>query len=281
LACSLGVLAAGRVALGGPILALETRYLADAAVPLAVAIGAAIMPLVGERHPWLPFAERVRGQLVPNRQWITVVTVGTLVALSLHAMNAYATVSSANPYRSFVENVRTSLAALPEDAEIWDTPLPVDIVGPIFEEYNLVSRFVAPMLSPAERDEIAGRTQFTRPYYLDPTGRFQPMWVEGFASPAPIAGLCGWTSEGGRVAVPLTDTAFEWDWVVRVGYLTDGATNATVHLGEDSQLVSLKEGLGEVFVRLLGSGREVVVDGLDPGVLVCVGDVQVGSPKTR
>lgn len=281
LAGSLGVLAAGRVALGGPILALETRYLADAAVPLAITIGAAIMPLVGERDPWRPFAERMRAQVTPRRHWIGVLSVGTLIALSLHAMNSYVAVSSANPYRAFVDNVRESLAELPDDAEIWDTALPVDIVGPIFEEYNLVSRFVAPMLTPAERSEIAARSKFTRPYYLDRTGLFQPMWVEGFSSPPPIEGLCGWTAENGRVAVPLADAAFEWDWVVRVGYLTDGETEATVRLGDDSQDVQLSSGLGEVFVPLLGGGREVVIDGLDPGVDVCVGDVQVGTPKTR
>ena len=37
---SLGILVAGRVALGGAIMALETRYLADAAIPSGVVIGA-------------------------------------------------------------------------------------------------------------------------------------------------------------------------------------------------------------------------------------------------
>ena len=59
IAGSLAVVAMGRVAFGGAIVALETRYLADAVVPLFVTLGACVAPMVGEEHPWLPLRARV------------------------------------------------------------------------------------------------------------------------------------------------------------------------------------------------------------------------------
>jgi hypothetical protein len=279
---SLGILAAGRVALGGAIMALETRYLADAAIPLTVAVGAALMPLRGERNAWLPVAHTLQAQWPRRTRTIAgSVVLGVVLVLSLHAMNAYAAISSSNPYRRFVESVRTSLATLPPGAEVYDTALPVDVVGPIFGEYNLVSRFIAPLQTARQRASLAARTQFTDPYYLDSTGRFQPMRVEGSASPAPLPGACGWTAKDGRVEVPLGSPAFPWGWAVRVGYLADRDTAATIRLGDAEQRVQLSEGLGEVFVKLVGGGTGVVLDDLDPAANVCVGDVQVGNPATR
>ena len=279
---SLGILVAGRVALGGAIMALETRYLADAAVPLAVVIGAALMPLKGEKDAWLPVADTLRAQWSRRSRNIAgSVVLGVILVLSLHAMNAYAAISSTNPYRAFVENVRASYGGLPAEAEIYDTALPVDIVGPIFGEYNLVSRFIAPLQTPDERAALMARTQFSTPYYLDSNGQFQRMRVEGSASPTPVAGVCGWNAEGGRVDVPLGSPAFPWGWAVRVGYLADRDTSATIRLGEAEQEVQLHEGLGEVFVNLVGGGNSVVLDGIDPSANVCVGDVQVGNPATK
>jgi len=279
---SMAVLAAGRVAFGGSIVALETRYLADAAIPLVVAVGCALMPLRGEKDPWLPITWRL-GDVVPaGARFAAGVLVGTLVVgLSLHAVNGYAGFSAANPYRPFVESVRTSLAALPESAEVYDTALPVDIVGPIFEEYNLVSRFVAPMVDDKTRRAMYSRTSYTHPYFLDASGHFQRMAVLGAESPELPAGSCGFNVVNGTVVVPLGSNAFDWQWAVRVGYLADRDTAATIVLGDDEQEVQLHKGLGEVFVTLVGTGDRVTIHGVDESANVCIGDVQVGNPVPK
>ena len=279
---SMAALAVGRVAFGGSIVALETRYLADAAIPLVVALGAALMPLRDEEEPWLPVVARLRHRAAPTA--LAAGSAATLVvfaALSLHAINAYAARSAQNPYRPFVENVRTSLASLPDDAEVFDTALPVDIVGPIFEEYNQVSRFIAPLLSDAERQQLYARREWTQPYFLDSTGRFQRMAVEGSESPVLAEGSCGWNVRGGQVAIPLKSRAFPWQWAVRVGYLSDKDTTAHLVLGQAEQEVHLRKGLGEVFVTMVGGGSSVELQGIDQAAHVCVGDVQVGNPAPK
>lgn len=279
---SLAVLAAGRVAFGGPIVALETRYLADASIPLVVAIGTALMPLRGETAPWLPVSARLGALVSPGARFVAGTAVGAVVVgLSLHAVNAYAGFSAANPSRPFVDNVRSSLAALPESAEIYDTALPVDIVGPIFEEYNRVSRFVAPMVDDRTRRETYARTSYTHPYFLDASGHFQRMAVLGAESLKTPAGSCGWNVVNGSTVVPLGSSAFAWEWAVRVGYLADRDTTARIVLGDAEQEVQLHKGLGEVFVTLVGAGDRVEVRGVDESANVCIGDVQVGNPVPK
>ncbi|MBK8728667.1 MAG: hypothetical protein IPM00_04265 [Tetrasphaera sp.] len=280
--CSLAMLAIGRVAFGGSILALEARYLADAVVPIAIALGAALMPYRDEAAPWLPLGTSL-GKSLPGRSLhLAVGAVAAAVGmLSIHATNGYATFSTANPYRPFVEQVRASLHSLPADAQIYDTNLPVPIVGPIFEEYDLVSRFVAPALTTEQRASVGHLTQYSKPYFLDTTGRFQPMRVEGTSNVAKFPGVCGWLVEEGRAVVPLQSEAFPWGWAVRVGYLSDRATPARITLGTGSREVQLDKGLGEVFVPLTGGGRTVAITGVAPGASVCIGDVQVGKPALK
>ena len=280
---SLGILVAGRVALGGAIMALETRYLADAAVPLAVVIGAALMPLKGEKDAWLPVADTLRAQWSRRSRNIAgSVVLGVILVLSLHAMNAYAAISSTNPYRAFVENVRASLAACPPERRSTTRRCPWTSSDRSSASTTSSVASSRRLPDPDERAAVArARTQFTDPYYLDSTGQFQRMRVEGSASPTPVAGVCGWNAEDGRVDVPLGSPAFPWGWAVRVGYLADRDTSATIRLGEAEQKVQLHEGLGEVFVNLVGGGNSVVLDGIDPSANVCVGDVQVGNPATK
>jgi hypothetical protein len=122
---------------------------------------------------------------------------------------------------------------------------------------------------------------YTNPYYLAEDGHFVRMTVAGMRSPAPLPGLCGWTAKSGQIAVPLTEPAYAWTWAVRVGYLADRDTQATIVLGKDRQQVQLRKGLGEVYLHMVGGGNEVLVEDMKPGANVCVGDVQVGNPAPK
>lgn len=276
---SIATLAVGRVSLAGSYLALETRYLADAIVPLVIVIGMCLMALDGEDDAWLPQARRWLAALPSTTiLWVSAVTSVVWVALAFHSANGYAAFTSANPHRSLVEQTRASLAALPEDSQIFNTKVPNGIMDGLFDEWIGVHKFLLPVATPEQRADLESRQVYTQPLVLTPEGMFQPMAVEGISSPPPFEGLCGWVAQDGQAAVPLSDPAFAWDWAVRVGYLSDAATKGTIHLGDASVQVEFFEGLGEVFVPLTGGGSDVVIDGLDPAVNICFGDAQVGNP---
>ena len=278
---SLVIIAVGRLQYG-VWTALATRYLTDAVLPLTVVLGMCLMPLRGERHAWLPLAHSISTRL-PRTVRVGTGSAASLivVALAFHSLSGFATLATANPYRAFVLNAQESLAKLPTSAQVYDQPLPVNVVGPLFAEYNLTSRFLAPVATAKRRHEMYTLKSYTNPYYLAEDGHFVRMTVAGMKSPAPLPGLCGWTAQAGQIAVPLTESAYMWTWTVRMGYLADRDTQATIVLGQDRHRVQLHEGLGEVYLPMVGGGNEVRVEELDPESNVCVGDVQVGSPAPK
>ncbi|GAA1162539.1 hypothetical protein [Ornithinicoccus hortensis] len=276
---SLATLTVGRLALLGPAAALETRYLADAVVPLVITVGMCLMPLRFEADPWLPQARLLVDAVTPTVLARAGVVAGTVwVVLALHSANGYAVYSAVKPHQQFVETTRTSLAELPEDAQIFDMHVPVNVLHPLFGDYDYVSRFLAPISTPEQREEMYTRESYTNPYLLTPEGTFVPMAVQGFPSREPLEGLCGWQPEDGRAAVPLTEEAYAWHWAVRVGFLSGGETTGTIVLGDARQEVTFPEGLGGVTVSMVGGGTEVVIEDLDPDVNICFGDAQVGNP---
>jgi hypothetical protein len=278
---SIATIAVGRVAYGGAIVALETRYLADAAVPLVITLGACLLPLRGEADPWTPQAHRLASRVPPvQRLGALAGATSVMVALSIHSIGGYAGFSTANPARAFVANTRASLATLPEGVQVYDTEMPAPIIGPLFGDYNLVSRYLAPFRSDRARVESYGRRSFDRPYVLDASGRVVPMKVDVAASSTTPAGQCT-PAAGGTATVPLNVALFEWGWVVRLGYLADADATATVELGAGRETVTLREGLGEVYVSVVGAGDAVRLMDVPRGVAVCVGDVQVGKPVPR
>lgn len=282
LICSFVVIGVGRLTYYDSWIGLATRYLSDAVLPLTVVVGMCLMPLRGELHVWLPSARSVFVRL-PR-----LVTVGvgcsaglTVVALALHSLGEFAVLATANPYRAFALTARGSLSKLPASAQVYDQPLPVNVVGPLFGQYNLTSRFLAPVASVARRREMYRLKSYTNPYYLAEDGHFVRMTVAGIGSPPPLPGLCGWTPTAGQIAAPLVGTAFRWNWAVRVGYLADRDTPVTIVLGKDRQRLQLHKGLGEVYLSMLGGGNEVRLEDMNPDANVCVGDVQVGTPAPK
>ena len=274
---SLATIAAGRVAYGGAIVALETRYLADATVPLVVTLGACLMPLRGEAHPWTSTGRDLR-DAVPRRVGViaAVLLAALVTGLSFHAMGSYARFSTGNPARTFVTNTMTSLERLPSDARVWDTEVPGGIIGPLFAQYNLTSRYLSPLVDEQTRLDSRTRRAFVNPYVLDQQGSLVPMGMSEVAASVPRTGC--YQATGGTIKVPLTKPVAEWGWAVRLGYLADQPTVASVSLGGDTVSVPFAKGLGEVWVSFVSAGDRITVTGLAPGVNFCVGDVQVGFP---
>jgi hypothetical protein len=276
------LIAFGRLGSSDPWIGLATRYLSDAVLPLTVVVGMCLMPLRGELNAWLPLARSLSGRVSrPVRVGLGSAASLVVVTLTFHSLSGFAVLATEAPYRTFVLTARESLAGLPESAQVFDQPLPVNVVGPLFGQYDLTSRFLAPVATAARRHEMYTLERYTNPYYLTAAGQFVPMAVAGTKSPAREPGVCGWTAQSGQITVPLTGRAYLWTWAVRVGYLADRDTPATIVLGEGRQEIRLYKGLGEVFLRMQGSGSEVRFENLNPDVHVCVGDVQVGTPTPK
>jgi hypothetical protein len=278
LAGSIATVAAGRVAYGGSIVALETRYLADAVIPLVITIGACLMPLRDERRPWTPTGRRVLAR-VPASLGLAglAVTAVIVVSLSFHSIGAYARFSTNNPAKAFVAKTIDSLDHLPATAEIYDTEVPGEIIGPLFAQYNTASRYLAPLVGADGRADLYSRRIFSNPYVLNGSGALVPMKITPAATSVSRPNGCYGVHQG-EVTIPLTQHLYRWGWAVRIGYLSDSDTTGMVALGDDSRQFPIVKGLGEIYVALVGDGDVLRISGVPAGVNFCVGDAQVGFP---
>lgn len=273
----LGPPALGRFSLGGLLLGLEARYLADAATVLALCLGLALIPLDGERAPYRralrlpPAATRLAAAAV-----MAAFVAGSLV--SVHDLTARL---DDNPGRAYVSNARAALDEAPGDVEIYDGALPIDVLIPFYGMYGHTSRVLGPLAETPVRQRMRSQQVFADPLIFDENGRLRPMTVEGVrAAPGPSPG-CGFLVQDVPVELPLSGPLFGWTWVVRIGYFASGEGTVEVTLGEGRRKVPVRRGLGAVFFPIPGGGSTLRVRSLTSGVTVCVGDAQVGNAVAK
>ncbi|WP_067180882.1 hypothetical protein [Microtetraspora niveoalba] len=160
------VLARGRYT---ALVGTETRYVADAVVVFALCLALSALPLRGEEDTY----RRPLPGVTPLTT--TLLTVAFLVA-SVASVNAYSgTVTAADRIRPYVENVRDSLARLPEDAQIYPRPVPPHVVLPWNGDRRLTSRVLAPLAGEALRARMRDPAPAERPYVVDDAGRIVPV----------------------------------------------------------------------------------------------------------
>lgn len=270
-----------RVPLIGSVLGLQTRYVADAIVPLTVVLGLSLMPMIGEKNPW-HVSEPLTRWLAANRgRLMSALAAATavVVASSLWSGWQFADIATSDPSRQYVTNARASLKTLPKGAEIYDGPLINDgIIGSLFAEYNNSSRFLAPLVDAKTKREMYSRRTYTKPYLLDNQGRLRPMVVVGAeSSPGPLIG-CGWKIDNPRGRVPLRSSVFDYAWAMRIGYIASDDTDIFVGFGDAVVPVHLQRGLNQIVFPVVAGGESVLFFGVPKSVTICVGDIQIGNP---
>ena len=75
--------------------------------------------------------------------------------MSTYAYRGYATDPRT---RDFLPTAKQSLRGLPPDGQVYDSNLPAPILGAFFGEYDRATRFVAPLVTAAERRDLYRRT---------------------------------------------------------------------------------------------------------------------------
>ncbi|MET8837609.1 hypothetical protein ABZV78_27350 [Micromonospora sp. NPDC004540] len=179
--------------------------------------------------------------------------------------------------RTYLDTVRTELAAAPPDTVFFDQPVPGDVVPLLSAPYNRQSTFFHAL---PERPVFV--TEAENPSLFDSTGRISPVKVDGpTAQPGPEQ-ACGWKVTGGETArLPLTGPRDDWFWVVRIGYLSSGETTGTFRLGGKEKRFPVKTGLHQIFFEFTGGGDTVELSVDDPGVTLCTNEVAIGTPTPQ
>jgi hypothetical protein len=279
LATDIALVAWARFGPLGSVLGLDTRYTSESALVAALCTGLAMMRTLDE-PPEAVRAERAGAAAFRaglRRHRVAVGAVATLVVNFLvfngvYSGSAYAGTWAANAAKPWVTTLRHDLGRA-GTVEMFDVPVPADVVPPLLEHGRDLSEVLAGVPSAPRFVESSERLVTT-----GPGGHLYRSEVDGVRSAVGPTGGCGWLLDGSGT-VRLETEVFEWDWVVKISYLAEADTPAVVRLGKASRRVTLRKGLNDLYVHVVGGKtHSVQFSSLTRGTAVCVDKVTVGNP---
>jgi hypothetical protein len=284
LAADVAPVVVGRIAEMTPgVLALQTRYVADAVPVLAICVGLAFLPLAGQ-----PDAARRRPVTADAGQMARLAAaglVGAFVIGSVWSVQNLQNTTSGLMSQLYIENARAAVAQAPAGTVVVDSVVPSALMIGAFGPYAQASRVIGPLESSGD----AARIRWTS----RPDGTIDHLMVFGPDGKLHLAALYGpgsvpfsakrgcQTVRHGRVVVRFTSATFPGPGVLRVAYLASGTVNGdhvTVSYAGSAQVLTVKAGLHAAYFPVRGSTRSVTVSGMvGPAVTgLCVGAMQAG-----
>lgn len=266
---------AGRLGpLVDPAVVQGLRYTADAIVPIGLALGLALMPLVGE--PETRNALAVRGWLGRHQVPVLIsalVALDLFVSVSVVSQARYRAIWREVESRPWLAAVSASLEAAAGSAPLLAQPVPARVLYGLASPYNRTDWLLAAVRS---RPDFADVTTELR--LIDEDGALRPGRVVGpRALPGPWPD-CGWLLAAHGGVINLSADVVPFEHTLRLAYTATRETAAEIRLGGGPPVrVQLAAGGNVNFVRLTGGGSRLAVSGLAEGADVCVDDAIVGT----
>ncbi|MCY1136635.1 hypothetical protein OWR29_01395 [Actinoplanes sp. Pm04-4] len=261
-----GLLAATRLGSGfSGVAGLVPRYLGDVIVVAALCVGFAICGLrrtddtVEERRAPVPLA---------------AAAAVLLLASSVLSSVDFSSDWSEKSGRDYLRTAQADLSMAEAGTVFMDQPVPEEVVPSMSSPWNMQSRFFGPL----EKEPVFV-TEAQRLSIFDASGHIRPAWVDGVrAEPGPVKG-CGYQVTKGRtVRIPLQSEVVDYWQVLRIGYLSDKETTATVQVGDHpARTFAVRRGLNAMFVLMLAGGDEATLKADDPAANICTDEIEIGT----
>lgn len=269
-ALTAGLIAATRLGSGlSGVAGLVPRYLGDVLLVATLCVGVA---LCGLRRP-----DPVQAAPAPAGRRTLVALAAALLLLvgsSVYSGLGFASDWADKAGRDYLRTAEKDLAAAEPGTVFMDQPVPEAVVPELSYPWNLQSRFFGPLA-----DGPVFVTAARRLSVFDEAGHVRPAWVEGVrAEPGPLPG-CGYRATGGRtVTIPLTAEVVDYWQAVRIGYLSDRDTAATIQIGDHPGVsFDVHRGLNAIFLLMLVEGDDVTLTVRDPAANLCTDEIEVGA----
>jgi len=271
----------GRLAgLSAVLLALETRYVADAMPVAAVCLGLAFLPVGGQ--PQAPAGRERRA--LPDPAWeqarrpAVAAVVGLFVFGSFWSAQAYESVTTGAPAATYIGNAARAVKLAPRGTPVFNEAVPGNMVEGLFGSYALQSTVIG--------DVAPGKLRWIRHpvgtldglRMFGPDGRLYHAFVYGAPSLPRPAGRNCWPIKNHQIVVRLFRPGPPFTGILRIGYLwlPKAPGQVTVRYGTTVRGLPVSYGLHTAYVPVTGSASAVVIgDVVDAGL--CVGDVEVGN----
>jgi hypothetical protein len=260
------------------LLGADTYYLADSAPVLAVCVGLAFWPVIGEQDPY-----RVRRRRSMPLAVSAFVLTGAFLAGSIWSGVTYLSSTSSGRTRSYIDTARSALASARPGTVILSAPVPWYVMyagfhGPVTQ----TSRVLGP-LAP----EHAGIRFVTIPQgavtnltMFDSRGRLRPVLDIGATSVRPARSRRCWPVRSAATRIPLSALVFRYAWIIRISY-SGPATTVQLELGRAVSDVVLPPGQREVDVPVTGAGSAVLVRSLSGEPAACISALRLVADLRR
>ena len=259
------------------LLGADTYYLADSAPVLAVCVGLAFWPVIGEHDPYR--ARRPRS--VPLAITAFALT-GVFLVGSIWSGVTYLGSTSSARTRSYIDAARSALVSARPGTVILSAPVPWYVMYAGFEgSVTQTSRVLGP-LAP-ERAGIRFVTvasgAMTNLMMFDSRGRLRPALDVGASSVRPArSGTC-WPVRSAATKIPLSAHVFRYAWIIRLSY-SGPATTLQIELGKAARDVVLPAGQRDIDIPLSGEGSAVLVRSLSGEPAACISALRI-HPRLR
>jgi hypothetical protein len=248
---------------------MAPKYIADAAPVIALAIALALFGMEGER------ANRVQPLRVPRELTPLIVLAGLVIGVGAgFSLYGFGSKWSEKAGREFLQTAQADLAKAPPGTVFFDQAVPPNVVQPLFYPATLESHFFRPLKNPPTFVDEGPKVST-----FDSTGHIRPAYVAGPRIVPPKEAFCGYKVTGrSAMSLPLDGSIYFWPWAVRVVYISSGETTATLRLGGESHTFPVHFGQNEYFFHMTAGGSAFQLSVADPKVVLCVGDVAIGTP---
>ena len=254
-------------------LAQTLRYLPDTALVITVAMALLVSAPRRRRSPaGAPGHSRRSSALSARSATIAAAVVGVAyIGSSLVSTAEFADEWNSSPTEEYMANARASLAQA-AGTRMLDHALPLLVILPVTYPDNQVGKVFAAL---DQRPTFGPWTDTLQ--VLDDQGHLVAGDVTAARTFGEGAGACDRPEVTGPSSIPLNGPLLDWTWVVALPYCAN--TDGTVRIGlEDSSLeVPVEAGLHTVFVQVEGSGSEVQLRPVTPGLQLHVGQGRVGE----
>ncbi len=254
---------------------LVPRYLGDVLLVAALCVGVAVCGLRRAEVAGEPAARPGTAPL-RRRPLLAGLAAGLVlfVASSVHSGAGFAEDWRVKAGRDYLRTAQAELADADPGTVFMDQPVPEGVVPSLSYPWNMQSRFFGPLDDPP-----VFVTEARRLSVFDADGHIRPAWVDGVRSrPGPLPG-CGYRVTGGRtVTIPLEAEVADYWQAVRISYLSDRDTTATIRVGDRAGVpFDVHRGLNAMFLLLLAEGDEVAISVRDPAATLCTDEIDVGA----
>ena len=267
------------------LLALNTRYVADARPVLALCLALAFLPVrpalqapagADDQHGRAPAANASGRARPAARAWrpAAAALVAIFLVGSVWSARAYQSKVTGAPAAGYVDTATAAVELAPPGTLVLVSGLPDQLADGGSDTRTVLGAIRPGKLHWIRRPDgtIDGLRMF------GPDGRLFPLWVYGASSGHGPARGC-WPAHHGTITVQFLKTPTHLTTMLRIGYLWQaaGPGQLQVSYGTTSRTLTVRHGLHTAYLPVTGSAGWVQVTGSRIGQL-CVGDVEAGRP---